>query len=125
MASPFAANINAQIDQFVRNYALDAFTNLNLNRILHLITQLADANSSGTSGGDILPMTSANFINSTDCPISSLNGTNLRIYFGEQQKFLEQDASEWTPLTGGGFRITIPNFDSTLTNYHFYVFQES
>lgn len=126
MSSPFSQNIDAQIDLYVRNDALTPFTNLNLNRILHLINQLADTAAGGaTNQGNILPITSANFINTTDCPLASMNGIALRIYYGEAQKFIEQDAGEWQELTGGGFRILIPGFDSTQANYHFYVFEES
>lgn len=126
MHSSFASNIDAQIDLYVRNNALDAFTNLNLNRILHLINQLADANSGASAAaGDILPLTSANFIDATNCPIPSLNGINLRIYYGEANRFLEQDQGEWQPYTGGGFTVLVEGFDSTKQNYHFYVFKES
>lgn len=131
MASPFASNINLMIDQYVRNNALDSFTNLNLNRILHLITQLADANSGASSaGGNIVAITSANFLvvsgqPAINCPIPSLNNRLIRVYYEEANRFLEQDAAEWQPYTGGGFTILIPGFDATKNTYHFYVFLES
>lgn len=127
-----ADNIDAQIDTYIGNVGLTAFQNLNLNRILHLINHLADANSgASTSTSDIIPMTSANFIvptggsAATDCPISSLQGIPIRIVWGEQFKFLEQDNGEWQALSGGGFRVLIPGFDASKGNYHFYVFKES
>lgn len=124
--SPLATNINALVDLYVSNYPLDAFTNLRLNQILHLLTGLADANSSGSSNqANIIPMVSANFSNTTDCPIPALNGNKIRVFYDELNRFLEQDKGEWQDLVGGGFRILIPGFDSTQDNYHFYVFIQS
>lgn len=130
--SIFADNINAQIDLYIGNVGLNAFQNLNLNRILHLLTALADANSGGSSSSaTIIPMVSASFIvptggtAATDCPIPTLQGESLRIYYGEGGKFLEQDNGEWTPLAGGGFRVLVQGFDASKGNYHFYVFKEN
>lgn len=125
--SPTAQLIQTQINQFIRGYVPDYSNNLNLNRILNLILQLAD--SGGTSGsgtlGEALRITSANFSNTTDCPLPALNGVDIGIYYGEGGKFLELDLGEWSVLTGGGFKVTIPNFDSTLQVYHFYIFELS
>lgn len=130
--SAAADNINAQIDLYVGNVGLSAFQNLNLNRILHLITALADANSGASvDSSDIIAMTSANFIvpsggsAATDCPIPSLAGESIKVVWGEQFKFLEQDNGEIQTLTGGGFRVLIPGFDASKGNYHFYVFKEN
>jgi hypothetical protein len=124
--SSAANNINAQIDEYVRNQGLTAFQNLNLNRILHLIVALADANS-GTSQGssNIMPITSANFINATQCPIPAMDGIPIRIYWDEGAKFLETDNADWQVYPGGGFTVLIPGFDSTKGNYHFYVFKST
>lgn len=122
--SPAATNIATQINQFIRTYPLDWGTNLNLNRILLLILQLADTNSAGGSGsnGVIFPINSSNFSNATDCPLASLVNAQFRLYWGEGQKFLETDLGEWQTLVGGGFRVLIPGFNSTTQNYHFYIF---
>lgn len=126
--SPAAQNIITQINAYVTNYALTAFTNYNLNRILQLITQLADTNSAaGAGNAAVIPVTSANFVAGTaaaltDCPLPSLVNNSIRVYYGEAQKFLEQDAGEWQPLPGGGFRVLIANFDASQANYHFYVY---
>lgn len=118
-----AENIKSLINQSVRNYPLAAFQNMVLNRILLLITDLADAASGGSGNGSVLvPVTSANFTNATDCPLTTLAGQSIAVYFNENQKFIQKDASEWHDLPGGGFSIDIPNFDATEATYHFYVF---
>lgn len=118
-----AENITSLINQYIRNYPLAAFQNMSLNRILLLLTQLADSASGGTGNGSVLvQVTSANFINATDCPLVTLAGQSIAVYFNENQKFIEQDASEWHDLPGGGFSVDIPNFDATKAVYHFYVF---
>lgn len=50
MPSTQATAISSLIDQFVLNYAPPAFHNLELNRILHLMTLLADGGGGGTGG---------------------------------------------------------------------------
>ncbi len=81
--------------------------------------------TNGTSaswGAPHISITSADFSNATECPISSAQYNTLSIYFSEYGRFIYQDASEWTPLAGGGFTVTIPGFDSPLGNFHFEVF---
>lgn len=81
---------------------------------------------SGTSnniGANVAPVASADFTTSIDCPIPALKGAAIEVYWDESQRFLEKDAGEWTDLPGGGFTVTIPGFDKSLANYHFYVFK--
>lgn len=118
-----AENIKTQINKWIRNYAVDGFHNMRLNSILLQLVDLADAMGGGGGNGSVvIPLTSANFINATDCPLTSLAGKSIAVYLNDDQKFLEQDAGEWADLAGGGFKITIPGFDSTTSNFHFYVF---
>lgn len=77
------------------------------------------------TSGNVTPVTSANFINATDCPITALNGDTIQVYYEEGGRFLKQDAGEWANLSGGGFRVTIPGFDKSAQNYHFYVFKSN
>lgn len=122
MASGTAQNIINQINQWVRNYALDAFMEGRLNSILNQIVLFIDAGGgTGGSGSSMVRITSANFANATDCPLTALNGSNLAIFFNENQKYIEQDLGEWSPLVGGGFKVLIPGFNSANDNYHFYV----
>ncbi len=119
-----AENIKIQINQWVRNYAVSAFHNMRLNAILLQMVDLCDAAGSGTggSGSVVAELTSANFINATDCPLTSLASKSLAIFMNEDQRFLIKADGEWSDLAGGGFRINIPGFDSTTANYHFYAF---
>ena len=83
--------------------------------------------SNGGSGGgasskySIIPVTSANFSGPVNCPLPATSGMNLAIFFNENNKFILIDAGEWAPLAGGGFTILIGGFDSTVYNYHFFV----
>lgn len=116
------ALIAALIDEFIGNYAVTAFHNMNLNRILHLLLDLAASGSGGGGGlAFALPVTSADFINATDCPIVSVAGQNLFIIWAEGSKIMVQGI-DFTLLVGGGFSVTIPGFDSTTDTFHFFVF---
>lgn len=118
-----AENIKTLINQIVRNYAVDAFHNMGLNRILLMITDLADSYGGGGGNGSVvIELSSANFINATDCPLTTLAGKNIAVFFNENQRFIIKADGEWSDLPGGGFRVGIPGFDSTLQNYHFYAF---
>jgi len=115
------ANIKSLINQFVRNYPIEAFRNMALNRILLLLADLAD-NGGGSGGGGtpfVIPLTSANFVNTTDCPITSFAGSNISVFWNEANRFLNKDQGEWQDLPGGGFRVLMLNFDSTKGTYHF------
>jgi hypothetical protein len=67
--------------------------------------------------------TSSNFTSSVNCPIPAYNGMTLMIYWNDAQRYLVQ-GTDWTPLAGGGFTITISGFNATTSNYSFYVFAQ-
>jgi hypothetical protein len=119
-----AENIKTQINQFIRNYAVEAFHNMRLNAILLQMVDLCDVTSGGNGGTQsiLAQVTSANFINATDCPLTTFAGKNIAVFFNENNKFIEKDASEWDDLPGGGFKVLIPGFDSSAANFHFYVY---
>lgn len=117
-----AENIKVLINKIVRNSGVDAFHNMGMNRILLMLTDLADSyGGGGGNGSTTVQLTSADFTNATDCPLTTLAGKNIAVFFNENQKYIEKDAGEWADLAGGGFRVLIPGFDSTTANYHFYV----
>lgn len=119
-----AENIKAQINQVVRNYAVEAFHNMNLNRILLQMVDFIDAVSGGggSNGSALVELTSADFINATDCPLTTLVDQNIAVFFNENSRFLIKADGEWSDLPGGGFRVNLTGFDSTTLNFHFYVF---
>jgi hypothetical protein len=124
MPSLAAQNIIDQINQYCRNYGPEFFHNSRGNSILNQIVALVDANSGGvTASSQVLAITSADFSNATDCPLTLLDGINLQIYYCEGNKWLEKDLGEWTDLAGGGFTILITGFNSADDNYHFKIFQ--
>lgn len=114
------------INQYIRNYAVDAFKDQRLNMILNLMMQYMIANSGGGGGGtgsQFLFVTSSSFINATDCPLVALNGKTLAITWVDQGKILIQGV-DWTPYVGGGFTIIIPGFDSSQADFTFLVFAQ-
>jgi len=121
-----AENIKTLINSYVRNYAVSAFQSMRLNRILLLLTDLADAAGGGVGNGAVVVrVTSSDFSNATDCPLTTLAGQNIAIFYNENQRFIEKDAvggPEWSDLAGGGFRVLIPGFDKSAANFHFYVY---
>lgn len=124
--SPNASNIIRQINLYIRNYAPTAFSNFNLNRILQLLTQLADGAGGGVavaSGTYRFP--SASFIDpgsgkKTDVVAPVLNGYAIALFWNQGQRYLESDLGEFSYLPGGGFRVLIPGFDASLDNFQFY-----
>ena len=118
-----AENIKSQINKFIRNYAADAFLDQRLNSILLQMVDLADAAGGGIGNGSVVvPLTSADFVNATDCALTSLAGKSIIVFMNETSRFLLKDAGEWSDLAGGGFRVLLTGFDSTTQNYHFYVY---
>jgi hypothetical protein len=114
--------VRALILTNVRNYPVEAFHDLNMQRILLLLLDMAE----GLQGGAIPPpnpiaITSADFINATDAPLPTLNGFDTVVFWNEANRYLWQDRDEWEPLPGGGFRVTLADFDSTADNYHFVI----
>lgn len=124
--SPLGNIIKAQILKFIRNYAPDAFSDFNLQRILLLLLGMADA---AGGGGPIVTgnwrYTSANFIDpgsgqKTDVQNPLLDGVSYSLFWNEGQKYLEKDLGEFIDIPGGGFRVTIAGFDASTDSYHFY-----
>jgi hypothetical protein len=121
--SATAENIKVQINQWVRNYAVEAFQDQRLNRILLQMVDFIDVvTGGGGSGSAVVELTSANFINATDCPLTTLADKNIAVFFNENSRFLIKADGEWSDLPGGGFRIDLAGFDSGTQNFHFYVF---
>lgn len=124
-----AENIKTLINQIVRNYAVESFHNMGMNRILLMIVDLADSYGGGGGNGSVVvKLTSANFIvpsggsRATDCPLTTLAGKSIAVFWNENSRFIEQDMGEWTDLPGGGFSVIIPGFDASAANFHFYAF---
>jgi len=118
-----AENIKVLINRWVRNYAVSAFHDLRLNAILLLLVDLADAaGGGGGNGSSVVELRSANFSNATDCPLTTLAGSNLAIFWNDVPRFLDKDAGEWSDLPGGGFKINISGFNATTSNYLIYAF---
>lgn len=109
------ASIDILIDASVRNYAPAAFHNMALNQILHLLNQNTGSGGSTAPPAGYFPglfVTQANFSDATDCPIPSLNGYNLMIFYNDANRYLIKGV-DWQVLVGGGFTILIPGFDAT------------
>ena len=115
------ANIDILIDTYVRNFATEAFHDMQLNRILHLLNQ------NGSGGAPSVPpagyfatlfVTQANFTTAIDCPITALNGYNIAVFWNDVQRYLKK-GTEWNPFTGGGFTILLPGFDATTQTFTF------
>lgn len=68
----------------------------------------------------VVPVTSSNFINATDCPLPDLSQKGLAIFFNDASTFLHD--SDWEPLSGGGFRVLLPGFDSRVSTFYFFVY---
>lgn len=118
-----AENIKVTINRWVRNYAVEAFHDMRLNGILLRIVDLADASSGGTgNGSSVVELRSADFANATDCPLTTLAGKNLAIFWNDIPRFLDKVAGEWSDLAGGGFKINIPGFNATTNNYLLYAY---
>lgn len=118
-----AENIKVQVNKWIRNYAVPAFHDMRLNAILNQIVDLADSASGGGGNGSVVvELTSANFTNATDCPLTSLAGKSIAVFHNESSRFIIKADGEWSDLAGGGFRVNLVGFDSTTQNFHFYVF---
>jgi len=119
-----AENIKSQILRWIRNYAVEAFHDLRMQTILLQMVDLADTagGGSGGTGSTIVELRSVNFSNATDCPLTTLAGKNLAIFWNDIPKYLDKDAGEWSDLPGGGFKINIPGFDATTNNYLLYAY---
>lgn len=110
-------------NQYVRNYAVDSYKDQRLNTILNIIlNNLAGlvGNVNANIGNAPILVTSANFINATDCPLTAFAGLQLAVFWNDQNRYLKE-STDWTPLSGGGFQILIPGFNSADGSYEFYV----
>ena len=118
-----AENIKTQVNKYIRNYAVEGFQNMRLNAILLQLIDLADVATGGVGNGSVIvELTSADFINATDCPLTTLADKSICVFMNEISRFILKDASEWSDLAGGGFRVNISGFNATTNSYHFYVF---
>lgn len=124
MSDPTTDYINTLIDQRVRNYPVESFKDMWMNTILHLINNKTSGGGGGGGTEGVTKVTSANFTSSTDCPIVSLVGSTLAVYWNDVNKFLEH-GTDFTELVGGGFTILIPGFNSGSATYTFYVFVQT
>ncbi|HMI62487.1 MAG TPA: hypothetical protein VK518_16335 [Puia sp.] len=79
--------------------------------------------NSGSKSPGPLAITSANFTSSVNCPLPDFNGMQLQIFWNDVPRYLTKDV-EWIPLAGGGFTITMPDFDATVNSYSFYIFNQ-
>lgn len=120
--SPNATLITNLVNLYVRNDGVKAFHNLNLNTILLLLTELADSGGGGSTGTLCVEVTSADFSGPTTCPLPALNGVNYALFYDEGGRHLHQAAGEWSYLTGGGFTVNLPGFDSTASTVHFVLY---
>ena len=111
------------INDWVTNDAAKSYKNKRLNNIL--LRMILWINSGGTTGPTIQPsmtiVTSANFINATDCPIPALNGLNITVLWVDPPKPLIL-GTDFTNYAGGGFTVIIPGFNSAAATFTFWVF---
>lgn len=120
--SSLTQNIRLRINQYVNQYAVDSYTNQQLRNILLDQCDAIDEATGGTPTDSLpLEVTSADFSDATNCPLTSLDGKNLRVFWNDLNRFLMQ-GTDWNPLVGGGFTILIPGFNSIDGTYTFYVF---
>lgn len=80
------------------------------------------ANNVGAPPGP-LNFTSASFTSATNCPITQYNGMTISVFWNDAGRYLVA-GTEFTPLAGGGFTVTVPGFDATANSYSFYVFAQ-
>jgi hypothetical protein len=111
------------INQWITQYAVDAFTNQRLNMILNLMCQEMLGLQGNASVSATLPLlvTSAQFTTATNCPLTAYAGVSLQIYWNDTNKFLTE-GTDWTPLSGGGFQILISGFNAASGTFTFYIF---
>lgn len=82
--------------------------------------------TNGTSafwGPTNISITSSDFTNATDCPISNVQFNSLSVYWSDAANFIYEDANQWEYLPGNtGIKILVPGFDANANNYHFEIF---
>jgi hypothetical protein len=65
------------------------------------------------------PITSVDFSNATDYANAAFNNRKITLYLNGVGFLTE--GTQWQPLSGGGFKILMPNFDATRNAYVFYL----
>lgn len=80
------------------------------------------SNTGPITPGPVL-VTSSGFSTSVNCPLPAYNGMQLQVYWNDANRYLVE-GTDWSPLAGGGFTITVPGFNATTTNYSFYIFNQ-
>lgn len=70
-----------------------------------------------------ISLTSADFINATDCPIANVQYNKLSVFFSDASTFIYESKGQWEYLPGNtGIKILIPGFDATAYDYNFEIF---
>lgn len=114
------ADVQALIDDFIDNYGVKAFHNMNLHRILSLMLQILGSGGGSTSPPNgyfpTLTITQADFTTATDCPIPALDGYNIEVFYNDVSRYLDI-GTDWQVFVGGGFTILIPGFDATASGF--------
>lgn len=112
------------INQYVTQYPYDCFNNQWLKTILLLQEDEIEAGQSGGGGGtgffSTIYVTSANFSNTTDCPLTSLNGFTFQVWDNDMNRYL-YPTTEWQPLSGGGFRVLLAGFNASTDAHNFFI----
>lgn len=103
---------------YVRNYGVESYHNFNLQSILlDMVAQIAAISAGGGLSYSPTQVTSVNFTNATDCPLTSFNGVNFILWYNEVGRELYL-GTEYHVLVGGGFGIDIPGFDASVQLPH-------
>jgi len=114
----------SEINRFVRHVGADRpVTQITKLEVERYQQYLADtAGGGGGNGSVVVELRSVNFSSATDCPLTTLAGKSLAIFWNDIPRFLDKDAGDWSDLPGGGFKINISGFDATTNNYLLYAF---
>lgn len=76
----------------------------------------------------IIPITSDDFeSDGVTVSRSDLSGVQFEIFLNDLNRFVYNEVGnqEWDYVVGGGFKILLPGFDATTSDYHLYVFPKS
>lgn len=104
---------------YVGNYAVSAFHEMRMNRLINMILDyLSSGGGGGTVTGVTYEVTGANFTSTVDCPIPALDGISICVFWNDASRYLVNGV-DFTDLVGGGFTVLvggIPGFDATGAN---------
>lgn len=96
------------------------------NNVYDLYIEETGILGQSNTGTGFYAFTSADFVTNpdsndrlVDCVAPKLLGLDIRIFWNESTRFLNED--EYALRAGGGFTVLIPDFDAATDNYHFYV----